>query len=145
MSAFTLHTCQGSFTSGIAACMLGGCMAFMSRTSFQSASSLTRGVQRCQQTCVQVRVYTKKVGAKPDFGDPVILSADRGGTLLEHLCRQIHNSMVAQLNYALVWGTSSKHYPQRCVMTCTFRVICQITCLRTSFQALLPLSHGKLT
>lgn len=61
-----------------------------------------------------VRVYTKKVGAKPDFGDPVILSADRGGTLLEHLCRQIHNSMVAQLNYALVWGTSSKHYPQRC-------------------------------
>lgn len=61
-----------------------------------------------------VRVYTKKVGAKPDFGDPVILSSDRGGTLLEHLCRQIHNSMVAQLNYALVWGTSSKHYPQRC-------------------------------
>lgn len=64
----------------------------------------------------QVRVYTKKVGAKPDFGDPVILSADRGGTLLEHLCRQIHNSMVAQLNYALVWGTSSKHYPQRYVI-----------------------------
>ena len=62
---------------------------------------------------LQVRIYTKKVGAKPDFGDPVILSADRGGTLLEHLCRQIHNSMVAQLNYALVWGTSSKHYPQR--------------------------------
>lgn len=61
-----------------------------------------------------VRVYTKKVGAKPDFGDPVILSSDRGGTLLEHLCRQIHNSMVSQLNYALVWGTSSKHYPQRC-------------------------------
>ena len=59
-------------------------------------------------------MYTKKVGAKPDFGDPVILSSDRGGTLLEHLCRQIHNSMVAQLNYALVWGTSSKHYPQRC-------------------------------
>lgn len=47
-------------------------------------------------------MYTKKVGAKPDFGDPVILSSDRGGTLLEHLCRQIHNSMVAQLNYARV-------------------------------------------
>ena len=66
-----------------------------------------------QDNFLQVRVYTKKVGAKPDFGDPVILSSDRGGTLLEHLCRQIHNSMVSQLNYALVWGTSSKHYPQR--------------------------------
>ena len=70
------------------------------------------------QSTLQVRVYTKKVGAKPDFGDPVILSSDRGGTLLEHLCRQIHNSMVSQLNYALVWGTSSKHYPQRYTTHC---------------------------
>ena len=71
-------------------------------------------------------MYTKKVGAKPDFADPVILSSDRGGTLLEHLCRQIHNSMVAQLNYALVWGTSSKHYPQRYAATAiVFWVTCQ--------------------
>lgn len=42
----------------------------------------------------QVRVYTKKVGAKPDFADPVVLTSDRGGTTLEALCRQIHNSMV---------------------------------------------------
>jgi len=25
----------------------------------------------------QVRVYTKKVGHKPDFGEPVVLTADR--------------------------------------------------------------------
>lgn len=61
-----------------------------------------------------VRVYTKKVGAKPDFADPVVLTSDRGGTTLEALCRQIHNSMVGEFKYALVWGTSSKHYPQRC-------------------------------
>ncbi|PNH05520.1 Developmentally regulated G-protein 2 [Tetrabaena socialis] len=61
-----------------------------------------------------VRVYTKKVGAKPDFAEPVVLTSDRGGTTLEALCRQIHNSMVQQFKYALVWGTSSKHYPQRC-------------------------------
>lgn len=89
-----------------------------------------------QRTDVQVRVYTKKVGAKPDFGDPVILSADRGGTLLEHLCRQIHNSMVAQLNYALVWGTSSKHYPQRYAETCMSSTICQVSHLHT--QAFKP-------
>ena len=59
-------------------------------------------------------MYTKKVGAKPDFAEPVVLTTDRGGTSLEALCRQIHNSMVGQFKYALVWGVSSKHYPQRC-------------------------------
>lgn len=27
--------------------------------------------------CVQVRVYTKKVGHKPDFSEPVVLTFDR--------------------------------------------------------------------
>ena len=62
---------------------------------------------------LQVRVYTKKAGAKPDFGGPVILSADRGGTTVEHFCLQIHKSLLQQFQYALVWGVSSKHYPQR--------------------------------
>lgn len=102
-----------------------------------------------------VRVYTKKVGHKPDFGDPVVLrcallwraamgdgggfqmrrpvsaasspsaaprsccaltllrSEDRGGTSMRHFCEMIHNSLVADFQYALVWGTSSKHMPQR--------------------------------
>ncbi|KXZ55228.1 hypothetical protein GPECTOR_3g37 [Gonium pectorale] len=71
-------------------------------------------LERIWDMMALVRVYTKKVGAKPDFADPVVLTADRGGTTLEALCRQIHNSMVGQFKYALVWGTSSKHYPQRC-------------------------------
>ena len=54
-----------------------------------------------------------QVGGKPDFADPVVLSADRGGTTVEHLCRQIHRTLADELNFALVWGTSSKHYPQR--------------------------------
>ncbi|GLC39587.1 Developmentally-regulated GTP-binding protein 2 [Pleodorina starrii] len=71
-------------------------------------------LERIWDMMALVRVYTKKVGAKPDFADPVVLTSDRGGTTLEALCRQIHNSMVQQFKYALVWGTSSKHYPQRC-------------------------------
>ncbi|GFR48130.1 hypothetical protein Agub_g9964 [Astrephomene gubernaculifera] len=71
-------------------------------------------LERIWEMMALVRVYTKKVGAKPDFADPVVLTCDRGGTTLEALCRQIHNSMVSQFKYALVWGTSSKHYPQRC-------------------------------
>ena len=54
-----------------------------------------------------------QVGGKPDFADPVVLSADRGGITMEHLCSQIHKSLVGDFSYALVWGRSSKHYPQR--------------------------------
>jgi ribosome-interacting GTPase 1 len=61
-----------------------------------------------------VRVYTKKVGNKPDFSDPVVLSEDRGGTTIQNLCEMIHKSLLREFQYALVWGTSSKHTPQRC-------------------------------
>ena len=53
------------------------------------------------------------MGGKPDFAAPVVLSADRGGTKVESLCNQIHRTLSADFLYALVWGTSSKHYPQR--------------------------------
>lgn len=43
------------------------------------------------------RVYTKKVGARPDFEDPVVLSADRGGVCVRHLCDRIHRHMAADL------------------------------------------------
>ncbi|KAG7669768.1 hypothetical protein Ndes2526B_g06120 [Nannochloris sp. 'desiccata'] len=61
-----------------------------------------------------VRVYTKRVGNKPDFAEPVVLSEDRGGTTMEHFCRHIHRDLTKEFNYALVWGTSAKHMPQRC-------------------------------
>lgn len=61
----------------------------------------------------QVRVFTKKTGAKPDFSDPVVLSADRGGTAVQHLCDQLHKSLAKEFKYALVWGVSAKHNPQR--------------------------------
>jgi uncharacterized protein len=61
-----------------------------------------------------VRVFTKRVGQRPDFSDPVVLSDDRGGTTLGHFCDHIHKSLRTQMNYGLVWGASSKHMPQRC-------------------------------
>ena len=54
-----------------------------------------------------------QVGRKPDFSEPVVLSADRGGTHVEHLCHQIHKTLAADFSYGLVWGRSGKHYPQR--------------------------------
>ena len=57
--------------------------------------------------------HVRQVGGKPDFADPVVMSADRGGTTIDALCRQIHKTLIADFQYSLVWGTSSKHYPQR--------------------------------
>ncbi|TQD85974.1 hypothetical protein C1H46_028453 [Malus baccata] len=61
-----------------------------------------------------VRVYTKPQGQQPDFGDPVVLSADRGGCSVGDFCNHIHRSLVKEVKYVLVWGTSARHYPQHC-------------------------------
>eukprot|EP00808_Paulinella_micropora_P014406 g23421.t1 len=56
------------------------------------------------------RVFTKPRGKRPDFTDPLIM---RRGATIEHVCHGIHRDMVAKFKYALVWGTSTKHQPQR--------------------------------
>ncbi|QDZ20355.1 developmentally-regulated GTP-binding protein [Chloropicon primus] len=61
-----------------------------------------------------VRVYTKKVGNKPDFDEPVVLTPDRGGVDIGRFCDNVHRDLRKELKYALVWGKSSKHNPQRC-------------------------------
>lgn len=32
---------------------------------------------------------------------------------MKHFCEMIHKSLLREFQYALVWGTSSKHMPQR--------------------------------
>lgn len=60
------------------------------------------------------RVYTKRRGAQPDLTEPVVLSAIRKGTKVSSLCANISSQMLRDFNYAMVWGTSAKHSPQRC-------------------------------
>jgi len=60
-----------------------------------------------------VRVYTKPRGKKPDFDDPLVLTDGRHGTTVEAACKQVHRSLVQGFDYAIVWGTSVKHTPQR--------------------------------
>jgi small GTP-binding protein len=57
-----------------------------------------------------IRIYTKPKGKAPDLTEPVIM---RKGSTVEHVCHHIHRDMVAKFKYALVWGTSAKHCPQR--------------------------------
>lgn len=60
-----------------------------------------------------VRVYTKPRGKKPDFHEPLILRGGPGGNNILHFCNQIHREMAKNFKYALVWGVSAKHQPQR--------------------------------
>ncbi|KAL2336459.1 hypothetical protein Fmac_010905 [Flemingia macrophylla] len=68
-----------------------------------------------------VRVYTKPQGQQPDFTDPVVLSADRGGCTVEDFCNHIHRSLVKDVKYVLVWGVSARHYPQHCGLSHNLR------------------------
>lgn len=58
-----------------------------------------------------VRVYTKPKGKLPDFNEPVVLR--RSQCSIEGFCNKLHKTMVKQLKYALVWGSSAKHRPQK--------------------------------
>lgn len=60
------------------------------------------------------RIYTKRKGQQPDLSDPVILSEIRKGTAVKSLCLNVSTQMLRDFNYALVWGKSAKHSPQRC-------------------------------
>jgi len=58
-----------------------------------------------------VRIYTKPKGQLPDYENPVVLQTDRCS--VEDFCDKIHRSIIKELKYAIVWGTSVKHQPQR--------------------------------
>lgn len=56
------------------------------------------------------RVYTKRRGEYPDLQTGLVL---RKGASVEDFCHRIHRSLASDFKYALVWGTSTKHQPQR--------------------------------
>lgn len=62
-------------------------------------------------TLDMVRVYTKPKGKLPDYNEPVVLNAKH--STVEDFCNKIHKTMIKQFKYALVWGASAKHRPQR--------------------------------
>lgn len=67
-------------------------------------------VERCWQELRLIRVYTKRQGTEPDFGEALIM---RSGSTIEDICDGIHRTLKDTFKYALVWGASAKHVPQR--------------------------------
>ena len=48
-----------------------------------------------------------------DFTEPVVLTKGRKGITVEAAAKTISGELVKIFNYAMVWGTSAKHSPQR--------------------------------
>jgi len=57
-----------------------------------------------------IRVYTKPKGQIPDYNSPVVV---RNGCSVESFCNKLHKGIMRQFKYALVWGSSVKHFPQK--------------------------------
>ncbi len=57
-----------------------------------------------------IRVYTKKRGEYPDFQDGIVM---RRNSSIEHVCHAIHRNLPDVFKYALLWGVSAKHQPQK--------------------------------
>jgi len=58
-----------------------------------------------------IRIYTKPKGQLPDYESPVILTNDR--STVEDFCNKLHRTIMKEFKYALVWGSSVKHNPQK--------------------------------
>mmetsp|Transcript_22167 Transcript_22167/g.55907 ORF Transcript_22167/g.55907 Transcript_22167/m.55907 type:complete len:381 (-) Transcript_22167:102-1244(-) len=62
-----------------------------------------------------LRIYTKPKGQIPDYNEPVVMPREKlGAASVELFCNRIHKGLMKQFKYALVWGASAKHTPQRC-------------------------------
>ncbi len=68
-------------------------------------------VQAVWERLALTRIYTKPKGKLPDWNDPVVLSG--ANPTVEDFANRIHRSMMKQFKWALVWGASARHRPQR--------------------------------
>ena len=68
-------------------------------------------LERMWEALKLIRIYTKPKGQLPDYTSPVVMKC--GHSSIEDFCNCLHKSILKELKYALVWGTSVKHNPQK--------------------------------
>ena len=61
-----------------------------------------------------VELTARRKGVEPDFSDALII---RSGSTIEDVCDNIHRTIKESFKYAMVWGASAKHSPQRVGLT----------------------------
>lgn len=57
---------------------------------------------------ILLRLYRK--GDDPDFSEALIV---RNNSTIEDVCDQVHRTLKESFKYAMVWGASARHVPQR--------------------------------
>lgn len=67
-------------------------------------------VDRCWHELQLMRIYTKRKGDDPDFSEALIV---RNKSTVEEVCDQVHRTLKETFKYAMVWGASARHVPQR--------------------------------
>lgn len=67
-------------------------------------------VDRAWEELALIRIYTKRKGIDPDFSEALIVRAD---STIENVCDAIHRTLKETFKYAMVWGASARHVPQR--------------------------------
>ncbi|KAL8734891.1 MAG: hypothetical protein Q9166_001243 [cf. Caloplaca sp. 2 TL-2023] len=67
-------------------------------------------VERCWHELQLLRIYTKRKGEVPDFSEALIV---RNHSSIENVCDQVHRTLKETFKYAMVWGASARHVPQR--------------------------------
>lgn len=84
-------------------------------------------VERCWHELQLLRIYTKRLvesllrslltltslsrkGEEPDFSEALIV---RNHSSIEDVCDQVHRTLKETFKYAMVWGASARHVPQR--------------------------------
>lgn len=67
-------------------------------------------VDRCWKELALIRVYTKRKGIEPDFSEALIV---RSNSTVEDVCDRIHRTLKDTFKFAMVWGASARHVPQR--------------------------------
>jgi len=61
-----------------------------------------------------IRLYTKRRGETADLEEPMVV---KKGITVAVLCDKLHRDLRRDFRYALVWGKSVKHQPQRVGLT----------------------------
>lgn len=61
-----------------------------------------------------LKMFTKRRGVPVNFEDPMVV---RNNSSIEDVCNAIHKDFKNHFKYALVWGSSTKHNPQKCGLT----------------------------
>lgn len=58
----------------------------------------------------RVLLTSTRKGEEPDFSEALIV---RNNSSIEDVCDQVHRTLKETFKYALVWGASARHIPQR--------------------------------